>query len=137
VFWAKPAIYGCPSNFGSSLNVSKSVFATEPFQVMVPPGRRRSFSARKVHHIIRRRIDVAYDPGWRENTTLAETNVVFTLAELIRINSINRAYEDGRPESDIASYIEHFRFAPTVIHIVGTVHSHRRNTQWERQAYVA
>src|SRR5713226_326268 len=31
VFWAKPAIYGSPSNFGSSLNVSKSVFATEPF----------------------------------------------------------------------------------------------------------
>src|SRR5712692_6483593 len=30
VFWAKPAIYGSPSNFGSSLNVSKSVFATEP-----------------------------------------------------------------------------------------------------------
>jgi len=30
VFWAKPAIYGSTSNFGSSLSVSKSVFSTEP-----------------------------------------------------------------------------------------------------------
>jgi acetylornithine deacetylase/succinyl-diaminopimelate desuccinylase family protein len=39
---------------------------------------------------------------------LAETNVFGTLADLIRINSINPAYDDGRPESDIACYIEHF-----------------------------
>ena len=39
---------------------------------------------------------------------MVETNALGTLADLIRINSINPAYEDGRPESDIASYIERF-----------------------------
>lgn len=37
-----------------------------------------------------------------------ETNVLATLADLIRINSINPAYENGRPEGDIARYIERF-----------------------------
>jgi acetylornithine deacetylase len=35
-------------------------------------------------------------------------NALATLADLIRINSINPAYEDGRPESDMAPYIERF-----------------------------
>jgi acetylornithine deacetylase len=74
----------------------------------IPPGRSRSFSATKSIILCGGGYDVAEDPGWRENTTLAETNVLLTLAELIRINSINPAYEDGRPESDIASYIERF-----------------------------
>ena len=39
---------------------------------------------------------------------MAETNVLATLADLIRINSINPSYDDGRPESDIAGYIERF-----------------------------
>jgi acetylornithine deacetylase len=39
---------------------------------------------------------------------LAETNVVATLAELIRINSINPAYDNGRPESEVIGYIERF-----------------------------
>lgn len=39
---------------------------------------------------------------------MADTNVLATLADLIRINSINPAYDDGRPESHIALYIERF-----------------------------
>jgi acetylornithine deacetylase/succinyl-diaminopimelate desuccinylase family protein len=39
---------------------------------------------------------------------LTETNVLATLADLIRINSINPAYDDGKPESDVAAYIEQF-----------------------------
>ena len=39
---------------------------------------------------------------------LAEEDVLATLADLIRINSINLAFQDGRPESDIAGYIERF-----------------------------
>jgi acetylornithine deacetylase/succinyl-diaminopimelate desuccinylase family protein len=39
---------------------------------------------------------------------LADINVLATLGELIRINSINPAYEDGRNESGIAQYIESF-----------------------------
>jgi acetylornithine deacetylase/succinyl-diaminopimelate desuccinylase family protein len=39
---------------------------------------------------------------------MTELNVLGTLADLIRINSINPAYEDGRPESGIAGYIERF-----------------------------
>ena len=35
-------------------------------------------------------------------------NVLDTLADLVRINSINPAYEDGRPEEEIASYVERF-----------------------------
>ena len=39
---------------------------------------------------------------------MAEADVLATLADLIRINSINPAYDSGRPESHIADYIEHF-----------------------------
>jgi acetylornithine deacetylase len=35
-------------------------------------------------------------------------NVLDTLADLVRINSINPAYEDGRPEQEIAAYVESF-----------------------------
>ena len=34
--------------------------------------------------------------------------VLQTLAELIRINSINPAYDNGRPEGDIAAWIADF-----------------------------
>lgn len=36
------------------------------------------------------------------------TNVLETLSDLIRINSINPAYEDGRPESHVVAWIETF-----------------------------
>ncbi len=39
---------------------------------------------------------------------MLNSNVLATLADLIRINSINPAYDDGRPESHIADYIERF-----------------------------
>lgn len=39
---------------------------------------------------------------------MAEAAVLATLADLIRINSINPAYENGNPESGIAGYIERF-----------------------------
>lgn len=39
---------------------------------------------------------------------MAEADVLATLTDLIRINSINPAYDSGRPESHIADYIEHF-----------------------------
>src|SRR6476646_11826653 len=39
---------------------------------------------------------------------MTEKPVLATLADLIRINSINPAYDDGRPESEIDSYIERF-----------------------------
>ena len=39
---------------------------------------------------------------------ITETSVLTTLADLIRINSINPEYDDGRPESGIAAYIERF-----------------------------
>jgi acetylornithine deacetylase len=35
-------------------------------------------------------------------------NVLGTLADLVRINSVNPAYENGNPEAEIAAYIEHF-----------------------------
>jgi acetylornithine deacetylase len=35
-------------------------------------------------------------------------SVLDTLADLVRINSINPAYEDGRPEQEIAAYVERF-----------------------------
>ena len=35
-------------------------------------------------------------------------NVLETLADLVRINSINPAYEDGRPEEEIGAYVERF-----------------------------
>ena len=39
---------------------------------------------------------------------MTETNVLDTLADLVRINSINPEYDDGRPESAVAGYIERF-----------------------------
>jgi acetylornithine deacetylase/succinyl-diaminopimelate desuccinylase family protein len=40
--------------------------------------------------------------------TAASSDVLITLAELVSINSINPAYEDGRPEEELAKYIEQF-----------------------------
>jgi succinyl-diaminopimelate desuccinylase len=39
---------------------------------------------------------------------MTETSVLETLASLVRINSINPAYENGNPEAEIADYIERF-----------------------------
>src|SRR2546422_3522145 len=37
-----------------------------------------------------------------------KASVLGTLADLVRINSINPAYENGNPEAEIAAYIERF-----------------------------
>jgi acetylornithine deacetylase len=39
---------------------------------------------------------------------MSEAPVLETLADLVRINSINPAYENGNPEAEIAAYIERF-----------------------------
>lgn len=39
---------------------------------------------------------------------MSDAPVLKTLAELVRINSINPAYENGNPEGEIAAYIERF-----------------------------
>jgi acetylornithine deacetylase/succinyl-diaminopimelate desuccinylase family protein len=39
---------------------------------------------------------------------MSEASVLETLAELVRINSINPAYENGNPEAEIVAYIERF-----------------------------
>jgi acetylornithine deacetylase ArgE len=36
------------------------------------------------------------------------TDVLATLADLVAINSINPAYDDGRPEEDVARYVDQF-----------------------------
>jgi acetylornithine deacetylase len=40
--------------------------------------------------------------------TFSRESVIETLAALVRINSVNPAYPDGRPELEIASFVRHF-----------------------------
>ncbi len=39
---------------------------------------------------------------------MSEASVLETLADLVRINSINPVYENGNPEAEIAAYVERF-----------------------------
>lgn len=39
---------------------------------------------------------------------MAETTVLQTLAELVQINSVNPAYENGQPEATLAAYVRQF-----------------------------
>src|SRR3712207_4444643 len=45
--------------------------------------------------------DACHERGYR-------MNLLSTLADLVAINSINPAYENGRPEEGVAQYVEEF-----------------------------